>query len=142
MTPEPEGSSPCSQDPAPAPYPEPTEFTLHTQPISPRSIPISSSHLLLGLKIYALVFQAVPFLRAFPPKLYTSFYPVPCVPTLTRLLILLDLICLMVFGDEYKVRSSSLCNFVHSPVTASFLRPNILLRMCSQAPLVYALPLI
>jgi hypothetical protein len=30
--------------------------------------------------------------------------------------------------DEYKLWSSSLCNFLHSPVTSSLLGPNILLR--------------
>jgi hypothetical protein len=35
----------------------------------------------------------------------------------------------MIFGDEYKLRSSSLCNFLHSPVTSSLSGPNILLRI-------------
>jgi hypothetical protein len=29
------------------------------------------------------------------------------------------LICLMISGDEYKLRSSSPCSFLHSPVTSS-----------------------
>jgi hypothetical protein len=43
-------------------------------------------------------------------------------------LILLDLICLIISGDESKLRNSSLCNFLHSPATSSQFGPNILLR--------------
>jgi len=40
--------------------------------------------------------------------------------------ILLDLITWITFGEEYKSLSSLLCSFVHSPITPSFLRPNII----------------
>jgi hypothetical protein len=45
---EPEGSLPCSQQPATCPYPEPNEST-SPNPISVRSILMLSSHLRLGL---------------------------------------------------------------------------------------------
>ena len=42
-------------------------------------------------------------------------------------LILLHFIIRTIFGEQYRPLSSSLCNFLHSPVTPSFLDPNILL---------------
>jgi hypothetical protein len=41
-------------------------------------------------------------------------------------LILLDLITFTLFGEEYKLRNSYLCSFLHSPVTSSHLGPNML----------------
>ena len=42
-------------------------------------------------------------------------------------LILFDLFTRKIFGEEYRSLSSSLCSFLHSPITSSFLGPNILL---------------
>ena len=42
-------------------------------------------------------------------------------------LILLDLITRTKFGEQYRSSISSLCSFLHSPVTSSLLGPNILL---------------
>jgi hypothetical protein len=67
------------------------------------------------------------FISGFPTKiLYTPF------PSLIRVtcpthLILLDFITRTIFGEQYRSSSSSLCSFLHSPVTSSLLDPNILL---------------
>jgi hypothetical protein len=74
--------------------------------------------------MFTSTFQVVYFLRAFPPKPCTLFCPPPCVP---HALPTSFLICLIIFGEEYKI-SSSLCNFLHSHVTSSVFGPNILFR--------------
>jgi hypothetical protein len=69
----------------------------------------------------------------------SSFFPsgFPTKPQYTPLLssirvtcpvhqIFLDLITWIILAEEYGWLSSSLCSFLHSPVTSSFLGPNIL----------------
>jgi hypothetical protein len=57
--------------------------------------------------------------------------PEPCVPsslpmrpTCPAHLLLLYFTTRTIFGKEYRSLSSSLCKFLHAPVTSSFLGPN------------------
>jgi hypothetical protein len=92
---EPESSSTHSQQLATGPYPEPVESNPHPQPISLRSILIPSYHLRLGL-------PSGLFPSGSPTKTLYNFLchacHMPC-PYLIRL----DVICLMISGDEYKL---------------------------------------
>ena len=87
-------------------------------PTSWRSILLLSSHLRLGLPI-------VLFPSGFPTR--TLYTPPPYAPYALAHLILLDFTTRTIFGKEFRSLSSSLCNFLNSPVTSSLLGPNTLL---------------
>jgi len=54
--------------------------------------------------------------------------------------IVLDLITRIIFGEQYRSLSSTLCSFLHSPVTSCHLGLSILLNTLSQTPLAYVPP--
>jgi hypothetical protein len=89
-------------------------------PATLRSIPNSSSHLRLGLQSYF-------FLSGFHTKTLYNFLSYSMRSICPAHFILLDLFCLNIFVDGYKLSVSSLCNFLHSPVTSFHLGQNILL---------------
>jgi hypothetical protein len=95
--------------------------SIHPHPTSWRSILILSTHLNLCL-------PSGLFPSGHPTKtLYTPLLS-PMGTTSPGHLILLNLIIRIIFGQEYRLLSSSLCSFFfHSRVTSSLLGPNILL---------------
>jgi hypothetical protein len=136
VAPEPEGSSPHSQQPATGPCPKTNKSTPHPrhQQVSPRSIMIPSYHLRLDL-------PSGLFPLGFPSKNLYTFLSSPMRATCPAHHNLLDSICLMIFRDEYKLWSSSLCSLLHSSVTSSLLGPDILLRSLFSNSLSLSLPL-
>jgi len=115
-----EGSLPHSQVPATWPYSE-----------ANRSSPCPIFHI---LKIHLNIIlpstlgsskSSFPFRFPHQNPVFTS--PLPIRTTLPAHLIILYLITRTKFGEVYRSLSSSICSFLHSPVTSSPLGPNILL---------------
>ena len=63
----------------------------------------------------------------FPHQYPVCASPAPIHATSPAYLILSDLITRIIFGEQYRSLSSSLCSFLHSPVTSSLAGPNTLL---------------
>jgi len=103
---------------------------MHPHLTSWRSILILSSQLCLGLPNGLLTWG---FLTK---TLYRSVLS-PIHATCPTHLILLDLITRTIIGKQYKSLSSSLCSFLHSPVTSSLVGPNI--HGCSSVLYTYTL---
>jgi hypothetical protein len=64
-----------------------------------------------------------PLSQGFPNK--TLYAPLPPIRATCQAHLLLDSITQIIFGEQYRSSSSSLCSFLHSLVTSSLLGPNI-----------------
>jgi hypothetical protein len=84
-----------------------------------RFILILSSHIHLRISSWLLPF-------GFPTNILYAFIS-PICAKFPAYFIFLDLIILIIKGQEYKLWSSSLYSFLQSPVTSSLFGPNILL---------------
>ena len=116
---EPEGSLPHSQKPATCPYPEPAG----SSPCPPPShfLKIQLNIILPFTPVSPKWSLTLMFSRQNP--VYAS--PLPIRATCPAHLILLDFITRTMLSEHYRSLSSSLCNFLHSPVTSSLLGLNI-----------------
>jgi hypothetical protein len=72
------------------------------------------------------------FLPGFPITTLYAFLFCPLRAKCHTHLILLDLIILIIFGEEYKLQSFSLRNFLEPPIILSLFGLNILLRTLSR----------
>ena len=96
----------------------------------PHPVPTTPSHFNIHLNIILHLRLGLPsglFPSGFPTKTLCTPLPSSIRATCPVHLILLDFITRTILGEQYRSLSSSLCNFLHSPVTPSLLGPNILL---------------
>ena len=107
----------CSR---PIPIPSQLDPVHIPHPTSWRSILIVSSRLRLGL-------PSGLFPLGFPTKILYTHFLSPTRATYPTYRIFLVLITRKILREENWSLSSSLCSFLHSPVTSSLLVPNILL---------------
>jgi hypothetical protein len=106
----------------------------------PRHCYLSSARSILSIPFHPITLRSILILSSyiclsppsglFPPGFSTNtvhaFIPSPMHAAYPTHLFLLEFIVLITFGQENKLRSSSLCSFLKPPVTSSVFGPNIL----------------
>ena len=115
---EPEGSLPYSQVPATCPFPEPARSSPYLH------IPLPKDPSYYYPPIYVWVFQAVSFPQVSQPKPCMHFSSLLYVLHALPITLFYYLITQIIFGEQYRSLSSSLCSFLHSSVTSSPLGQN------------------
>ena len=106
--------------------PPPISILCQLDPVRPSTSYFPKIHLNIIPPIYTSVSQVASFPQVSPPKSCIRLSSPPIRATCPAHLILLDLITRTIFGEQYRSLSSSLCSFLHSPVTPSLLDPYIL----------------
>ena len=118
---ESEGSLPHSQVPATFPYPEPARFSPYSHILPPEKTHLNI--ILPSALGFPKLFLSLRFPHQKPvyasPLTHTRYMPRPFHPSLFYHPINI--------GEQYRSFSSSLCSFLHCPVTSSHLGSNILL---------------
>jgi hypothetical protein len=89
-----------------------------TSPVTLWTVLIVSTHLFFGLP-YGLFLSGLPTNNTY--TFHFSFIRATCPAHL----VIIDLIILIIIGEEYKLWSSFLCSFLYLPVISSLFGPNV-----------------
>ena len=106
--------------------PPPVPILSHINPVH-ASYPISWRSILIWSSRPCLSLPCGLFPSVFPTKTLYAPLLTPILAMCPTHLIFLNLITQTIFDEQYRPLSSSMCSFLHSPVTSYLLGPNILL---------------